>query len=445
MEFEKIESFLKNLMSSWGAARVYNVEHKLFRESLDRTYDSLENVLSDKNEFVVGILGQELASGKNIFFELSKKITQPIEYLKKINIEKIAFYRGITKEELSKFISFLVAPEEKNRFSPQEHLLRYGIKNIEVNKIKVDAKNFSGQGEPEKNKLVYYESCLQKLSQSLGALISDDSVDTLSLKFIANDIMENLSDKYQSFFKLRQTKNYDTITFMHLLNVSILSIYFSHELGFNRDDCLDIGIAGLFHDIGKLYIAKKILQKKDKLSDEEFGKVKNHSILGAEILLRHVETLTVLPVVVAFEHHLRYDLEGYPRLFFRHKLHVASSIVAICDVYDALMSRRSYKGSYLPERIYEIMIKDKGKRFDPNLLDKFFKLMGVWPKGTIVELINKKIGVVRSQNEGDMFSPVIEMISEDKGRLVDLKLKRDIKIKRTLDPLGEGKDYINLI
>lgn len=445
MGFERIELFLKNLMSSWGAARVYGTEHKLFIESLDAVCDSLTAELADKDELVIGILGQELASGENIFFELSKKTVQSVEHLKKINIEKITFHRGITKEELSKFISFLITPAEKIQSAPQEYLLTFGIRNIEVNKIKAPAEGSFGRSEAEKIEFVYYKNCLQKLSQSFEALVSDDAVDNLSLRFIVKDIMENLSGKYQIFSKLRQAKSYDMITFMHLLNVSILSIYFSHELGFSRDDCLNIGIAGLFHDIGKLYIAKKILQKKDKLNEEEFDRVKNHSVLGAEILLRHVDTLTTLPVVVAFEHHLRYDLGGYPKLFFRHKLHIASSIITICDVYDALTLRRSYKQDYSPERIYEIMMKDKGKRFDPRLLDKFFKVMGAWPIGTIVELTDTRVGIVRSQNEDDMFSPVVETVNGVKDEHINLKIKKEIKIKHSLNPLGKGKEYLNLI
>lgn len=445
MVFEKIELFLKNLMSSWQTARIYSIEHRLFTESLEKTYSGLCDALSGQDELVIGILEEELASGDNIFFELSRKVIQPITYLKKIDIERIVFRKGVTKEELIKFISFLIAPVEEIQHTPQEYISAAGIRNIEVGKIKAPAGDSSAQSEAEKTEFVYYKECLGRLSQVLDILINNDTVDHLSLKFIANNIMENLKGSYQVFSKLRQTKSYDVVTFIHLLNVSILSIYFSHKLGFSRDDCLDIGIAGLFHDIGKLYIAKKILQKKDKLSEEEFDKVKSHTVLGAEILLKHVDGLTALPVVVAFEHHLRYDLKGYPEISFPRKLHIASSIIMICDVYDALVQRRSYKRDYPPEMIYEVMIKDKGKKYESNLLDSFFKAMGVWPRGTIVRLSDGRIGIVREENDDDIFSPVVEVISEAARERIALKVRSDIKIKQSLNPLSDGKDYLDLI
>ncbi|MFH1519082.1 MAG: HD domain-containing phosphohydrolase [Candidatus Omnitrophota bacterium] len=445
MEFDRIELFLKNLMSSWQAARVYGTEHKLFLEALQKAYGSLAVILSDRDELVVGILDRELASGEDIFFELSKRAVQAIDYLKKINVERIAFRRGVSREELVKFIVFLITPVENMQLLPQEYLSAAGVNGITVAKIKSPTKSSPEQQSDEKIEFMHYKGCLDRLSHSLDALINSDRVDHVNLKFIANDIMENLSGKYQIFSKLRQTKSYDTATFMHLLNVSILSIYLSHKLGFSRNDCLDIGIAGLFHDIGKLYIAKKILQKKDKLDKEEFDKIKSHTVLGAEILLRHVDTLTVLPVVVAFEHHLRYDLKGYPKLFFPRKLRIASLIIMICDVYDALLQRRSYKRDYPPEKVYEAMVSDKGRRFDPKLLDKFFKTLGVFPAGTIVRLNDGKVAIVRDQNEDDIFSPVVEVVGGVKGELIDLKSRKDIKVEQSLNPLSEGKDYFDLI
>lgn len=445
MGFETTELFLKNLISCWQTARIYNIEHRLFLESLRKTYASLKVAFDGKKELVIGILDEELASGEDIFFELSKKVTKTIDYFKKLGIERIVFNSNVSEEELTKFISFLIIPIDEMRHTSQKYLSFSGIKNIEVGKIKAPGEYFSEEETKEETELKHYQESLERLSNLLDGVLNNNTVDGLSLKFIANDIMDNLKEGYQIFSKLKEVKNYDMLTFTHLLNVSILAIYFAHKLSFSRDDCLDIGVAGLFHDIGKLYIAKKIIQKKGKLDEEEFDKIKSHTVLGAEILLSHIDVLSILPAVVAFEHHLQYNLEGYPKLFFPHKINVVSSIIAICDVYDALIQRRSYKRDYPPEIIYEIMSKDKGRRFDPKLLNVFFKIMGVWPRRTIVRLEDGRIAIVKQENEDDIFSPIVEVVDGGPKELIDLKIRKEIKIKQSLNPLTEGEKYLDLI
>ncbi|MFH1190612.1 MAG: hypothetical protein V1670_00220, partial [Candidatus Omnitrophota bacterium] len=163
------------------------------------------------------------------------------------------------------------------------------------------------------------------------------------------------------------------------------------------------------------------------------------------IMLKYVDTLGILPVVISFEHHLKYDSSGYPRLPFLRKQHVASWIVAICDVYDALSQRRGYKQDYSPDVVYNIMIKGKGTAFDPELLDIFFKSMGYWPIGAVVELNDASIALVMSQNESDIKRPKIKIVSPvDKRRLVDLLQESSLSIQRYLDPWKEGKDYLHL-
>ena len=203
----------------------------------------------------------------------------------------------------------------------------------------------------------------------------------------------------------------------------------------------------MFHDIGKIYITERILNKEDKLAEGELASIRNHAELGAEMLLKYVDKLGILPVLVSFEHHLRYDLKGYPKLPFKYKPHIASSIVSICDVYDALYQRRSYKRDYPPDTIYNIMIREKGSAFDPGLLDNFFRMIGIWPIGTVVLLNDGRVAVVREENEDDIFVPKIEVIyPQDKKEVIDLKYRKaELRIERALNPFAEGKDYLSLI
>lgn len=442
---EDIKIFLRNFMSSWQVARIYETDHPKFKDSIEDVYGSLPAALDNKGELIIGIFGEEFASGEEIFFDLSKKMISGITNLKERGIERIVFRRDTTKEELIKFISFLIVSKEEITSDPQKHLSFLGVKNIAVGKIKVSVSDDGAQGEKFKGQHIHYGNCLNKLSQSLDSLVDEDVVNYLNLRFVVNNIMENLMGNYQMFFRLAKAKSHDAETFAHLLNVSILSIYFSYKLGFCRDDCLAIGTAALFHDIGKLYIGRKIIQKPGELEKEEFVKIKSHTVLGAEVLLRHVDTLTILPIVVAFEHHLWYKSGGYPKVSFLRRPHIASLIVSICDVYDALTQRRSYKRDYPPELIYNIMMREKGKKFDPKLLDSFFKTMGIWPIGTIVLLEDGRVAIVREENEDDIFLPKIEIVSAGSKEAVDLKEAKDVRIKHSLNPFGDGKKYLDLI
>jgi len=448
---EKATNCLRRLAASFETARLYSTEHPIFKNSIDATYEVFQDILREYGELVIGIIGEELAFEKEILFELSKMIKPTINCLKERGIEKIIFYPHLNKEELDKFITFLVSHKEGVKGTPQEHLTALGIKNIVVGTIGVSQQASSGKkGQeifPPEGYTNLYDAYSNKIQESLQMLMDGEAIDMIWIKFILISVMEGLATRYQEILKLVSIKRHDIGTFAHIVNVSILAMHFSSRLGFSKDDVLDIGVAALFHDIGKIYISRGIIGKKEVLTDEEFLKIRSHVFLGAEILLKYVDTLGVLPVVVAFEHHLKYDLGGYPKMPFAYKPHIASLIVSICDVYDALFQRRSYKNDYPPDIIYNIMMKQKGSAFEPVLLDNFFKIMGVWPIGTIVLLNDNRVAVVRQENETDIFSPRVEVIHpQDKKEFIDLKDRKDeFSIVRALNPFTEGEDYLSML
>ena len=287
---------------------------------------------------------------------------------------------------------------------------------------------------------------MQTVSHALNVVLEKEEVDYLDLRFNILGIMEDFVGRHQELINLVSVKRRDMVTFVHLLNVTLLSMFFASKLQFSKDDVLDLGIAALYHDVGKLYISLKVIQKADKLSEGEFAQIRNHPLLGAKILDGYKDAMGVLPIVVSYEHHLRYDMAGYPKSPYARKPHPASLMVSICDVYDALALKRSYKKDYPPEKIHELMMLDKGKFFDPQLLDKFFQFMGVWPVGTLVSMSDGRVGVVRATNEQDIFRPSVQVLApENAGEVVDLVNQGDIRILESLNPHAEGGKYLPLI
>lgn len=444
---EIIEVSFKDFLFAMQTAKLYDPGHPFVRKALEKAYQSISDVLIEKNELIIGIIGEEIAFEKEILFDLSKMAKPAIAYLKDRGIEKIIFNRGFQLAELGKFISFLVIPKEDIKDNPQDSLMRMGVRNIQAGKIELTYDE-SVQGSQESlGKYGLSGKYFDKISQPLTSILDSEAIDGLALKVAVNNIIENLGTEYEQLLKLNTLKRYDLGTFAHLINVSVLSMYFSSKIGFSKEIVLEIGLSALFHDIGKLYISRKIIRKPKQLDVAEFSLMESHTLLGSALILQYVDTIGIMPAVVSFEHHLKYDLSGYPKLVFPKGPHIVSQIVSICDAYDALSERRSYKEDYPPDAIYNLMMRGRGTTYNPFLLDKFFQLIGVWPIGSIVALSDKRIAVVVEENQDEILSPVVKIIHPQKEEeRVDLKNNSSgLKIERYLNPWKEGKDFLHLI
>ncbi len=442
-----LKKALVHLFSAIQTAKLYSRGHPLFSETIEKSYKSLKEVLANKTEIVVGMVDGELACEEDIYFDLSRKLRSSILYLLDRNIEKIHFHRALNKDELSEFVSLLSSSRSELSKDSQKVLALHGIRNIKTGKIKDESLFLVERTEDWQVLQKLYETSIDSYVRSIESVLNLEELDYIDLRFNMLNIMENFMGRHQEIMSLIAIKEKDLLTYVHLMNVSILAMHLTARLGYSKDNVLDVGAAALFHDVGKMYVSSKILRKKSKLTEREFSKIKDHAILGARILNEYSDTMGILPAVVAFEHHLKYDLTGYPKVTYLKRPSIASFIVSICDVYDALAQRRTYKKDSPPNEIYEIMIKDRGKLFHPEILDRFFEVTGVWPVGTIVSLSDQSIAVVREVNERDIFRPTVEVISPPENkRFIDTEAeKQTIKIVSPLNPFGEGKKYLDTI
>ena len=358
---------------------------------------------------------------------------------------KIHFIKKIQQEELTKFISFLLSSKEKEIGNLSDHLVIIGITNIKVSSLTTPE-------DEEKKEVVssgqYYQDFLKELPRYYDKVLAREPIPSntyLELKFAMFNLMDNIRGKHHEFLYLASLKKYDRIL-PHSLNVCLLSVQLAVSLGFPQEDRLDIGMAALFHDIGRVLRARLDADARSK-GQKAAGTEESHARLGAKLLLIHEESLGMLPAIVADAHHRRYEKGTGPDIPYPQEPHVASLIIAICDCYDTLCQRWTDRQDYSPKRIYEVLQKNKNF-FHPQLLQKFFKVTGVWPVGTIVALNDGKIAVVREENEGDMSCPKVEVIAppDAAGQFIDMKENKSaMTITRALNPFSEGQAYFNLL
>lgn len=447
---KRIEDFLRALMAARGLLSLYSESHNQFQTAFDKAYAMVQDMLEELDVLTIGIVGEEFVHKTEIFEKLSIHLKETIIFLKDIGIERLTFYPGIEKAELLAFMKYILPGREDDPQAMADYFTDHRIRNIVVSRIKAGISSDGPENMPAFTHKVpqsmdeVYDISLEVVTESIEKVLSHTSLDSRNLKATITSVMTNLLGAHQEFLKLSTVKRYDVVTFMHILKVSILAMHFSSYLGFDRDDIMEIGLAALFHDIGKIYISRKIIKKPDALTKDEFQMVANHAQIGAEIMLSYVDSLGILPVIVAYEHHVKYDGKGYPRLAHDHKPHMAARITALCDVYDALSERRSYKDNFAPDMVYSIMKKGRDEHFEPLLFDKFFEAVGVWPIGSIIELTDSRIAIVRDINHTAIESPIVQPIGSDER--IDLKeTTKTLVIKRCLNPRTDGERYLQYI
>jgi putative nucleotidyltransferase with HDIG domain len=178
----------------------------------------------------------------------------------------------------------------------------------------------------------------------------------------------------QMILPLLQLKEFDEYTTTHSLNVSVLTMALAEHLGLGAQDVRTFGIAGLLHDLGKVNVPVEILNKPGKLTDEERQVMQQHPVAGARLIIESGRKLD-LAAAVAHEHHIMINGQGYPQHHYRRDCHKASKLVHVCDVYDALRTRRPYRDAWESQRVLTYIEERAGTEFEPAAATAFIAMM----------------------------------------------------------------------
>lgn len=370
---QKIEAILVKLNSAVSNARMYFKDHPEVVRHIDGLYDDVLGTLKFQPSLTILIVDDRLVEG-NKPLKLDAPLSRSlIGILKGKGIEHFTFKRGITKKEIAQFVITIAEKDHKSvKSSSCIKLGKISLEGCDTDsngfsegnfKFDDDAKSFQkAHGSVFEIKDLY-----QTIKQTKG-------MNTLILGDIVTAFIDVFQRGHNPIKLLSMIRNADEYTFTHVVNVCILTMTQAQALGFKGDVLFQIGIASLLHDVGKLFVPEEILKKPGALTAEERVIINGHVVKGALFILK-LKDIPNIAVLGAMEHHMRYDGTGYPQIKGDYTPNIASQIIAIADAYDAMRSKRPYQPPKKKETIIEILIQEKGKAFDPLLIDNFIKLI----------------------------------------------------------------------
>jgi len=176
----------------------------------------------------------------------------------------------------------------------------------------------------------------------------------------------------ETIFRLAMAiENRDTDTGEHIKRIDKMTVLFCEKIGIESEDCIKYGLASTMHDIGKIGIPDSILNKPDKLTENEYSLMKKHCNIGSNILDGSKIDILNIAKEIALNHHERWDGKGYPSGLKGENIPLSARIVSLADVYDALSFQRVYKKIWSLEKIIQFLQESKCGIFDSELVDLF--------------------------------------------------------------------------
>ncbi len=414
------DDFMRRLAAALRGAQLYAADHPLVKRALDALNESLTQLLADQPTIAIGLIGQEIIVGDTPLPRAAESMGEMIRRLKGLGIERIAFDRGVTPEELLTLALTIAHPERRPGHNaagvePNDPLgVLATLPHIRVGRIQSGWEKVEASAADVATIRSLYSDATSVAGALWDLAKSEGTPDPKAARALIDSLAQAVSQNRTALIALTALKDYDNYTFTHMVNVSILTMAQARTLGVDGTMLREFGLAALMHDIGKVRTPTEILNKPDTLTDDEFTIMRMHVVDGAEILRRTPEIPPIAPVI-AFEHHLRLDGAGYPFGVSRSGLNLGTMLCSIADVYDAMRSQRPYHQAFPSERILAVLKRNDGRQFDQHLVRRFTQLLGIYPPGNLVRLDSGDLGVVLAVHAPDPYKPRVRVVVSPAG------------------------------
>lgn len=268
-----------------------------------------------------------------------------------------------------------------------------------------------------------------------------------NINHVLQDIIDQLLNNNNLIINLSDIRTTDNYTFAHSVNVAVMALIAGISMGLSRSQLTKVGFGSLLHDLGKIKIPSSILNKKGKLTSDEFNEIRKHPAFGYE-MVKAQEFISGPSAMIIYQHHERMNGEGYPEGLKSEQIHLFSRISAVADVYDALVADRPYRLAFSPYKALEIL-ESSGEQFDLQVLKNFIQHIAAYPIGTFLGLSNGEVGIVVNNTVGYPKRPRVRILcyKEEFEPLtpyeIDLMERRNIVIDKVFDENQIPEEILN--
>jgi HD-GYP domain-containing protein (c-di-GMP phosphodiesterase class II) len=431
-KFERARELVRTLAVADTNAALYPITHPLVAQSLGELVGAVRALATFGFEDVtVNIYKGTLFVENQVFPEESVTYRKLIEELLAKGISAVTFFSSMTAEEGAALIDLLGNADVAGIDGARAFLESRGVRGITL----AETTALDGNGDEDRNREVRARA-RESYDAGMGAMRDIESqaklgrvIEVGRLQQVVESMLDNLLQDPAAVLGLTAIKGHDDYTLNHSINVCILSISLGTALGLVPEELHSLGLAALLYDIGKVRVPEDVLLKCGPLTAEEWGLVKQHSEEGAD-LLKRLQITDKMPMVVAYEHHQRHDLMGYPDSSGGEQ-HLFSKIVAVCDAYDAMTTNRPFRREIRPDKALAVLMQGREKAYDPGVTKALVAMLGIYPMGAVVMLDDGSTAVVYRVNSDDLLHPRVKILADAQGRWNEVPEVLDLRLVDT--------------
>lgn len=404
-------SFLVALYAALRNLKLYPVENEQVQKSLDELTRTAARFIERESELEIRVAGQLLfVNSTRLRLDLHNyaSFSYVLSTFRQTEVGVLHVAPGVERREwqvlISLMLSFAARDAAPNKLSElREKMALGGITHITVDP---PAGSEAEMADEERQKEVAkrtYERSVAITNELAESARMGRSANVKKVKRAVQSIVDQVLNNEVTLIGLTTIRDYDKYTFTHSVNVSIFAVSMGKRLGLNKLQLYDLGMGAFLHDVGKARIPREVLNKTDKLTDEEWKLMQLHPTLGATTLFgfRGYGDIPYRSMITAYEHHMGTHLKGYPKSLRPREMSVFSKIIAVADVFDAATSFRVYRHRQpkKPNKILQELLEDHERLgIDLVLVKALINLLGIYPVGTCVILDTYEVGIVHGVN-----------------------------------------------